>query len=232
MLTGAVQHTGQYLTSSQVRTLRAVWLQRCEYTCEFARYMLQLPGGMDLESLCGTSVHRGGEVQFCGGAKPVHFDGVVADALWSPMEWSNDLFTIIVRALRGFYAISHGVCASYRHVEGQTFAYTHSRVQHMWIELARTGRALFDGRGFSVRFYDIDRFMMNRLDDLVEEALGPPSHFLKSVVPDVEALLAATGPTLRDHVVVRAPSTRAGCRAARVGSRAGARGQHARASHS
>ena len=148
------------------------------------------------------------------------------------MEWSDDLFTIIVRALRGEFADSRGVSASYRHDDGQSFAYTHSRVRHMWIELAQTGRALFDGRGVSVRFYDINRFMMNRLDDLVEEALGPPSHFLKSVVPDVEALLAATGPTRRNHTVVRDPSTRAGCRAARVGSRAGARGQHARASHS
>ena len=125
--------------------------------------------------------------------------------------------------------------ASYRHVEGQTFAYTHSRVQHMWLELARTGRALFDGRGVSVRFYDIERFMMNRLDDIVEEALGEPSHDLESVdVPDVETLLAAKAPTERDHAVVLDPSTRAGCTAALVGSRARARGQHARthASHS
>ena len=76
---------------------------------------------------------------------------------------------------------------------------------------------------------------MNRLDDLVEEALGQPSHVLESDdVPDVATLLAATVPTKRDHAVVRDPSRRAGYRAARVGSRAGARGQpqHARASHS
>ena len=235
MLTGAVQHTGQYLFSIEVRKLRAVWWQRCKYTCQFARLMLYLPSGSELETIDEISVYRGGEVRFCGGARPVHFDGVVADALWAPMEESGDLFTVLVHAIRGAYAESHGVPASYRHVEGQTFAYTHSRVQHMWLELARTGRALFDGRGVSVRFYDIERFMMNRLDDLVEEALGEPSHDLESVdVPDVETLLAAKAPTERDHAVVLDPSTRAGCTAALVGSRARARGQHARthASHS
>lgn len=231
MLTGALQHTGQYLDSRMVQLIRDVWEARCVYTCHFARRMIALALGTVLESFDGTPV-RGGMLFLCGSEHGIPFDCVRADAMWTPTPGASDLFSVMVRAMRGEFAATHGVPATYRHVEGHSFAYSHSRLQHIFVEVARTGHALLDGVGYAVAFDGIDRYVMNRLDDVVVEALGEVA-LSTFPSPTLEQLLAATEPTKRDHSVVRRPTGRAGCKAASVGSPAGAHGLHtsARESH-
>ena len=225
MLTGALFDIGQYTTRTQVLRLREVWEARCERSCRFMRASLTLSGSQRLARVFDTEV-RGGYFTLCGCVVKVRFSCVRGDTIFTATPESDDLWTQVVRAMRGEIT---GVPPTYRHKPGQTFEYTHSRLRCMAIEMVHTGHALIDGVGLGVWMDGIVEPVFDRRDDLAVEALRLPPRMPPVHAPSLDELLVAKQPTERNHAAVRKPdaATCAGCTAADpVGS--GARHQHTR----
>jgi len=212
MLTGALFDIGQYTTRTQVLRLREVWEARCERSCRFMRASLTLSGSQRLARVFDTEV-RGGYFTLCGCVVKVRFSCVRGDTIFTATPESDDLWTQVVRAMRGEIT---GVPPTYRHKPGQTFEYTHSRLRCMAIEMVHTGHALIDGVGLGVWMDGIVEPVFDRRDDLAVEALRLPPRMPPVHAPSLDELLVAKQPTERNHAAVRKPdaATCAGCTAA------------------